>query len=87
MLNFSDNLILVMEIEEFICELLYYVVYKRPVRNAKKKRRKEENQLMKPQIYRQADVSSSSSKIERSATTDTILDYDDSAKIEYGYYR
>lgn len=74
----------VMEIVELICEMAWYFFYRRPMQLLKRKKRRDENQLSRPQLHYRTDTPSVFSKtIEPSATMDSNLDFDDSEMTDY----
>lgn len=73
----------VMEIVELICEMVYYMVYRRPMQIARRKRR-HDNMLMRRPIRYQADNASIFSKtVDQSMTIESNLDLEDIEMIDY----
>uniref|UniRef100_A0A915ADX1 Degenerin del-1 n=1 Tax=Parascaris univalens TaxID=6257 RepID=A0A915ADX1_PARUN len=78
------SIITMMEIVELICEMAWYFFYRRPMQLLKRKKRRDENQLSRPQLHYRTDTPSVFSKtIEPSATMDSNLDFDDSEMTVY----
>ncbi|VDM44692.1 unnamed protein product [Toxocara canis] len=78
------SIITMMEIVELICEMTWYIFYRRPMQLLKRKKRREQNQLSRPQLHYRPETPSVFSKtIEPSATFDSNLDFEDSEMIDY----
>ncbi|KHN72086.1 Degenerin unc-8 [Toxocara canis] len=78
------SIITMMEIVELICEMTWYIFYRRPMQLLKRKKRREQNQLSRPQLHYRPETPSVFWKtIEPSATFDSNLDFEDSEMIDY----